>query len=116
MSIDEGEPTPLCPIPIPFKAFLVHADTKRAQLEEVLAAFGLGVEEEALLTRCARCNGQFRPEPLPAAALPADHDVPPGILEKHLEFWVCARCDAVFWQVSYGAGWATGRPGPGVGL
>lgn len=94
----------------------MHADTKRAQLEEVLAAFGLGVEEEALLTRCARCNGQFRPEPLPAAALPAGHDVPPGILEKHLEFWVCARCDAVFWQVSYGAGWATGRPGLGVGL
>lgn len=68
------------------------------QLEEVLAAFGLAVEEGNLLTRCGRCNGEFIPEPLPAAALPAGHGVPPGILERHAEFWVCARCSAVFWQ------------------
>lgn len=50
------------------------------------------------LRRCARCNGDFIPEPMPAALLPAGHDVPPGILEQHHEFWVCARCSGVYWQ------------------
>lgn len=48
---------------------------------------------------CARCNGEFIPEPFPAALLPPDHGVPPGILEQRAEFWVCARCSGVFWQV-----------------
>lgn len=52
------------------------------------------------LRRSARCNGTFIPEPVPAAELPPGHEVPPGILEQHTEFWVCARCSNVFWQGS----------------
>lgn len=80
------------------QAYLVTADTKRRQLEQVLGAFGLTPQREELLTRCARCNGEFLAEPLPAALLPEGHGVPPGIQEQEREFWVCARCSGVYWQ------------------
>lgn len=82
------------------QAYLVQRDTKREQLEEVIEAFQLQVEEEEVLTRCARCNGEFIPEPLPAGMLPEGHGVPPGILATVEEYWVCARCSGVYWQGS----------------
>ena len=54
-------------------------------------------------SRCAKCNGDFLPDPLPAAALPPGHGVPPGILEKHAEYWVCERCRCAGEQDSWEA-------------
>ncbi|KAI7838473.1 hypothetical protein COHA_007736 [Chlorella ohadii] len=82
------------------QAYLVQRDTKREQLEEVIDAFKLSVQEEDVLTRCARCNGDFIPEPLPPGLLPEGHDVPPGILATVDEYWVCSRCSGVYWQGS----------------
>ncbi|PRW45423.1 Carbohydrate-Binding Module Family 45 [Chlorella sorokiniana] len=82
------------------QAYLVQRDTKREQLEEVIEAFKLRVEEEEVLTRCARCNGEFVPEPLPPSLLPEGHGVPPGILATVDEYWVCGRCSGVYWQGS----------------
>jgi uncharacterized protein with PIN domain len=76
-------------------AFLVTAGTKRLQLGEVLGAFGLRVDREDLLSRCARCNGTFLPDPVPPGALPEGHGVPPRILARHTEFWLCGRCGCV---------------------
>ena len=43
------------------QAYYVRATNKRAQLLEVLAAFEVPVDEDSLLSRCARCNGTFHP-------------------------------------------------------
>ena len=43
------------------QAYWVRAGNKRDQLAEVLGAFQVQVAEDDLLTRCARCNGQFFP-------------------------------------------------------
>lgn len=48
-----------------------------------------------VLCRCARCNGEFIPEPLPRGLLPEGHGVPPGILATVEEYWVCGRCRRV---------------------
>ncbi|KAI3425010.1 hypothetical protein D9Q98_008392 [Chlorella vulgaris] len=80
------------------QAYLVTADTKRQQLEQVLSAFNLQLDQRSLLSRCARCNGEFQAQPRPAALLPLGHDVPAGIQAQHEEFWVCSRCSGVFWQ------------------
>ena len=66
-----------------------------------MAAFGLPVGREALLSRCARCNGEFLERPVAAAALPAGHGVPPGVVERVPEFWVCSRCGSAYWQGSF---------------
>ena len=39
----------------------MRAGNKRDQLAEVLGAFEVEVSERDLLTRCARCNGDFIP-------------------------------------------------------
>lgn len=77
--------------------FIVH-ENKQDQLREVVEAFQLNVEEEALLSRCAKCNGEFLPEPIPAEKLPEGHGVAEGVLARGLEFWVCRRCGSVYWQ------------------
>ena len=47
---------------------------------------------------CARCNGEFIPEPLPPSLLPEGHDVPPGVLAAVQEYWVCQRCRCCCWS------------------
>jgi hypothetical protein len=83
-------------------AYHVRANTKREQLKEVVAAFNLPVGEAALLSRCARCNGQFLERPVAREALPEGHGVPAAVVERRQEFWVCSRadCRAVYWQGS----------------
>lgn len=82
------------------QAYFVVSEAKKEQLEEVVAAFKLPVERETLLTRCARCNGEFLPESVSGDALPAGHGVPAGVVERVPEFWVCCRCGAAYWQGS----------------
>ena len=48
--------------------------------------------------RCCKCNGEFDPEPRSPACLPTAHGVPPAVLGNYDEFWVCTRCEAVYWQ------------------
>lgn len=41
------------------QAFFVQGKDKKAQLAEVIAAFGLTICHSKLLSRCAKCNGRF---------------------------------------------------------
>lgn len=84
-------------------AYLVRAQNKHQQLDEVLQAFGLAVDPDDLLSRCPKCNGEFLPEPRDAHDLPPGHSVPQTVLDRNggisgQGFWVCSRCEAVFWQ------------------
>ena len=80
------------------QAYFVKAEAKKEQLEEIVSIFGLPVMEKNLLSRCARCNGEFGETAVAGKDLPAGHDVPPGVVERVAEFWVCDRCDTAYWQ------------------
>lgn len=89
--------------------YLLKGGNRKAQLREVLDAFGLTVERGELLSRCARCNGMLSPEALEALQLSpaAAAQVPPVLLERGgMRFWMCstAACSKVYWQgVQYGS-------------
>lgn len=80
------------------QAYFVKAEAKKEQLEEVISTFGLPVTQEILLSRCARCNGEFGQTAVAGKDLPPGHGVPPGVVERVVEFWVCDRCNAAYWQ------------------
>ena len=85
------------------QAYFVRSETKREQLGEVVDAFGLPVMQKALLSRCAQCNGEFGDRPVAASELELtveQHGVPPGVLERVKEFWVCLGCKKAYWQGS----------------
>ena len=42
------------------QAYFVRANTKLTQLPEVLSAFGLNPGKRDLLSRCVKCNGNFK--------------------------------------------------------
>eukprot|EP00850_Spirogloea_muscicola_P022164 SM000280S10719 [mRNA] locus=s280:129259:132570:+ [translate_table: standard] len=78
-------------------AYRVRALGKQDQLREVIAMFGLEIVPEKLLSRCTRCNGEFAPAPLDAAAAtaaaPWTQVVPECVLRSGIsEFWQCTRC------------------------
>lgn len=56
--------------------------------------------DHLLAPRCCKCNGEFIPRPLSAAELKATSGVPEGVKLSRTEFWVCSRCESVFWQGS----------------
>jgi uncharacterized protein with PIN domain len=81
------------------RAYFVSANDKQTQLEEVVRKFHLTLEHGALLSRCARCNGEFFDAPVPGDQLPSDCGVLPEVAAKQgVEFWVCRRCGAAYWQ------------------
>ena len=43
------------------QAFYVRTTNKQEQVREVLAHFNINVQEDNLLSRCAKCNGTFFP-------------------------------------------------------
>jgi len=83
------------------QAYFVKTENKKEQLEEIVEVFQLPVMQTALLSRCARCNGEFGETPVPANQLTAEeHGIPVGVLERVNEFWVCSGCKKAYWQGS----------------
>ncbi|KAL0047260.1 hypothetical protein WJX82_011031 [Trebouxia sp. C0006] len=81
------------------QAFYVRTTNKQEQVKEVLAHFDITINEDSLLSRCAKCNGTFYPRPIPAGELPSNaSEVAHHIKELHREFWVCKKCGQVYWQ------------------
>lgn len=71
--------------------YFVVNETKKEQAEEIITVFDINVEKSHLMSRCPVCNGEFLPQPKTPDQLEAGHDVPPAVLEKISEFWVCSR-------------------------
>jgi uncharacterized protein with PIN domain len=83
------------------QAYFVKAEAKKEQLEEIVESFNLPVMQNSLLSRCARCNGEFGETPVMLNETTAEeHGVPPGVLEKVKEFWICIECKKAYWQGS----------------
>jgi uncharacterized protein with PIN domain len=73
--------------------YLVRAHDPRAQLEEVVARFGLA-EALAPLSRCAHCNGRLEPVDKDEIV----HRLEPGTRAAYDEFARCTGCGQVFWR------------------
>jgi uncharacterized protein with PIN domain len=78
------------------RVHVVSAETPFEQLREVIRVFGLAPHARPF-ARCSRCNTPLEPlAPEHAAAR-----VPPAVRERHDRFFVCPRCDRVYWEGSH---------------
>jgi uncharacterized protein with PIN domain len=76
--------------------FLVHGDSYRDQLRQVVTHFAID-PEGGLFTRCVRCN-----EPL--AEVDKDQvagEVPQYVYETQKSFSSCARCGRIYWKATH---------------
>jgi uncharacterized protein len=79
--------------------YFVRARDGRAQVVEVLSRFDL-FGSLAPLSRCARCNGRLNPVEKHEIA----DRLEPSTRTHYDEFWVCERCDKVYWRGAHIAG------------
>lgn len=68
-------------------------DRLRDQLKEFLAALKATPQEEAIFSRCLRCNEPLQELRRESAA----QRVPPYVLQTAKGFVRCARCDRIYW-------------------
>jgi len=68
------------------------------EVEDALAIlalrFGLRLEVDPDRSRCPHCNAPLRR----ATREEVSGKVPPRVLERHGEFWVCSGCGQVYWR------------------
>lgn len=76
--------------------YYVRAASPVEQVREVVRRFDLAGLIQPF-SRCLRCNGRLRPVPK-AAVL---ERLPPRTRQEYEEFWLCERCDRVYWQGSH---------------
>lgn len=95
------------------QAYWVRGSTKHEQLKEILQRFFYnnnnsdcigGISRDMLLSRCAKCNGEFMNQDKAMTAEDVREmggkveKVSEGVLNTIDEFWVCGDCGAVYWQ------------------
>ena len=71
----------------------LHLPSERdtaAQLGRVLGGLGLGLREP----RCMPCGGELRPVTMDEVR----ERIPPRTARWREEYWICARCDRLFWK------------------
>jgi len=76
------------------QCLLIDSDQPLQQLKEVIDAFSLKIDPNALLTRCPDCNQpvtEIRKEDY------AD-EIPPYVLRTQDQFSRCASCKRIFWE------------------
>ncbi len=79
------------------RSHYVQAIEPSAQLLEVLKAFSM-IERvrsgQGFLTRCMECNSPI----LPMKAHHLTDRVPEHVLQQHEDFFLCPRCERVYWK------------------
>ena len=82
------------------RQYLVAGSRKEEQMADVAARFRLRLDAGEIMSRCSKCNGEFRDGTLTAGDLPPGHGVPGGILERQEAFWECRDCHQIYWEGS----------------
>jgi uncharacterized protein with PIN domain len=73
--------------------YIVFADTLPEQLAEVVNEFSLQLNPHRFFSICIRCN-----QPLSEIERSKVRDrVPPYVFQSQAAFFVCSRCNAIFW-------------------
>ncbi len=81
-------------------AYRVDATDPEKQFREVLEKFGLTEQAragEGFLTRCLQCNSLI----LPVKGHQIHERIPGHLLLEHQEFFLCPRCERVYWMGSH---------------
>ena len=74
----------------------VRATRPRQQLEEIVSRLDL-YRAIKPFSRCLRCNRELEP-----VAKEAIRDrLPPGSAPFYRRFWICDRCDRIYWEGSH---------------
>ena len=76
-------------------AVYVASDDLDEQFAQVVRAFGLTAKDA--MSRCSVCNA-------PIEAIPKEEakgHVPPGVYDRHQEFWRCRQCGRYYWPGSH---------------
>jgi len=76
------------------RGLYVESDDLERQMLQVMAAMPGLVEGSEPMSRCLVCNVEV----VDAAPGEVKGRVPPGVLERTSEFWLCPRCGRVYWS------------------
>jgi hypothetical protein len=79
-------------------AFYVEGQTEPERLAEISRRFSIGLEVDMKISRCSRCNTMVKPVLKEKIA----DKVEKNTLVHYDEFWMCPKCEQVYWQ---GAHW-----------
>ncbi|RIL02780.1 MAG: hypothetical protein DCC71_16010 [Proteobacteria bacterium] len=78
------------------RVHLVASEDPHEQLREIVEAFALRGRVRPF-ARCTRCNAPLEPLARERAAA----RVPPRVFAGNDRFWLCPRCDRVYWEGSH---------------
>lgn len=78
------------------KAFYVENDDFYDQFHKIACEFKLNLEIDPSRSFCPKCGGKVREAEKDEVV---DH-LPPSILEKYGEFWICTSCGKTYWKGS----------------
>jgi uncharacterized protein with PIN domain len=84
----------------PEQTHYVQATDPAEQLRETLARYELtdrAREGQGFLSRCLECNSPI----LPCQGHQLLDRLPPSVRLQHREFFLCARCERVYWKGSH---------------
>jgi len=75
--------------------------TEEKEVNQLIQIFeGLGISKFMINgenARCTICNGDLKP----INKHDIQNQIPTGILEKITQFWICQRCNKVYWEGSH---------------
>ncbi len=75
----------------------IMGDRPSSQLRELVQAGAIQLHEEALFSRCLRCNRLIDEIPRDEA----EGEVPDFILYQQKKFFRCPQCSRIYWQGSH---------------
>lgn len=76
------------------RAFYVENDDFYDQFHKIACEFNLKLEIDPNRSFCPKCGGKVRE----AGREEVYGLLPPGILEKYKEFWICTSCGKTYWK------------------
>lgn len=80
-----------------YKLILIKSDKIREQIKQVITELGLQIDKNKFFERCSICN--VKVEPVEKESV--KDSVPAYVYETTSEFYICPKCNRVYWQGSH---------------
>lgn len=82
------------------KAFYTLGESREDRLAYLIQRLGLDTSLESRPIRCSLCNHRLRS----IGNKEISGTLPPKLVERYNEFWICSKCGKVYWQGSHWVG------------
>jgi hypothetical protein len=76
------------------RSLFIESEETGKQLRQVIARFGIKIDQDTLFTRCIVCNQPIQELPKPAVK----GRVPPYVFKTQDRFGFCPSCDRIYWR------------------